>query len=197
MLRTDLLALAAFDTVGRFSSGCSINDIVMVVSIPVAVDLLGVYGVEQVGNGNVLGTSVCAVPAGGAGDKVLALEDGLYLFDGHMLGFVKWLEITHRRNVVLHLCHIAHAGKHHHHARKAGCKAKRIACRTAAAETFKNGFCLDRQIDKIAAFDRFHDDDRFVELTADLIAETALHGRIIVIGIIELNLHDLNVGIFG
>ena len=88
------------------------------------------------------GTSVRAIPTRGAGDKVLALEDGLYLFDSYMLGFVKWLEITHRRNVVLHLCHITHAGKHHHHARKTCRKLQHISDRTAAVQFAQHGFCI-------------------------------------------------------
>ena len=49
-----------------------------------------------------------------------------------------------------------------------------------------------RQVDQIAALDRLHDDHRLAVLHADLVAFAALHLRIVVIRVVELELHRLD-----
>ena len=52
-----------------------------------------------------------------------------------------------------------------------------------------------RQLHQIAALDRFHDKGRFAVLLAHLIALAALHRRIVIIQIVELQLHHLDLRI--
>ena len=54
-----------------------------------------------------------------------------------------------------------------------------------------------RQIHQRAALHRLHNDDGLAVLAADLIALPGLHGGILVIDIVELNLDDLDLGILG
>ena len=54
-----------------------------------------------------------------------------------------------------------------------------------------------RQAGKIAALDRLHHDDRLAVLPADLVAPAALHGGIVVVHIVELQLHGLELRVFG
>ena len=54
VLGTDLLAPAALDAVGRPAAGGGVDDVIIVVRVPVVVDLLRVHGGEEVGDGDVL-----------------------------------------------------------------------------------------------------------------------------------------------
>ena len=54
------------------------------------------------------------------------------------------------------------------------------------------GLRIFRQVDQIAAFDRLHDDHRLAVLHADLVAFAALHLRVVVIRVVELELHRLD-----
>ena len=49
-----------------------------------------------------------------------------------------------------------------------------------------------RELDQIAALDRLHDDHRLAVLHADLVAFAALHLRVVVIRVVELELHRLD-----
>ena len=52
-----------------------------------------------------------------------------------------------------------------------------------------------REVHEVAALDRLHDDDGLAEFAADLVASAALHGGIVVVEVVELDLHDLNLRI--
>ena len=93
----------------------------------------------------------------------------------------------------MQLIEIAHAGKHHHHAREARGESDCIA---ASVQVVEHPFCRIRKIHEVNALDRLHDQDRLVEFAANLAAFAALHRRIVVIQIIELNLNDLDLRIF-
>ena len=170
---------------------------IVAVRVPVVVNLLGVHNGEEVRDRDVLGAAVRAVAAGCAGDEVLAVENFLHLFHCGALGLVEGLEVPHERDVVLHLFHVAHAGEHHHHAGEARDKADGVAHGAAAVQVFKHGLCVLRQVHEVAALDGLHDDDGLIEFAADLIALAALHRGIIVVDVVELDLHDLNFGILG
>ena len=73
----------------------------------------------------------------------------------------------------------------------------RVAGRTAAVQFIENGLCFFREIDEIAALDRLHDDDGLAVLHADLIALAALHRGVVVVQVVELDLHDLDLRILG
>ena len=83
----------------------------------------------------------------------------------------------------------------HQHAGEARSEADGIAGQAAAMQGIQNSACIVRQLDKVSTLDRLHDDDRLVELPADLIALAALDGGIVIVNIIELNLHDFDRGI--
>ena len=72
MLRADLLTLAALEAVGRPAPRRGVDGVVVIIRVPVAVEALGVYGREQVGDGDMLRAAVRAVAAGRAGDEELA-----------------------------------------------------------------------------------------------------------------------------
>ena len=56
----------------------------------------------------------------------------------------------------------------------------------------QNSACIVRQLDKVSTLDRLHDDDRLAMAAADLIALAALDRWIVIVNIIELDLHDLD-----
>lgn len=113
MLRADLFAFAAADTVGGPAAALGVGLAIIVVCVPVAVDLLGVHHREEVGDRDVLRAAGRAVSAGRAGDEALAAEDLLYPFDRGKLRLVERFEVAHESNIVLHLPQVAHAGEHH------------------------------------------------------------------------------------
>ena len=111
--------------------------------------------------------------------------------------FVKRLEILHVREVVLHLSHGAHARKDHKYAVKSRGKAYCVACRTAAVQRIKYRARIIWKVYKISALDRLHYDDRLAVLAAYLIALAGLHCGILKVNVVELYLHDLDLGVGG
>lgn len=55
------------------------------------------------------------------------------------------------------------------------------------------GLYLFRQVHQVAALDQLHDDDRLAVPDAGLAALAALHRRVVVVHIVELNLYDLDL----
>ena len=96
-----------------------------------------------------------------------------------------------------HLPQVAHAGEHHPNAREARRKADGVARAAAAVQGVQHRRGVLRQIGEIAALDRLHHDDRLAVLPADLVAPAALHGGIVVVHIVELQLHGLELRVFG
>ena len=89
MLGTDRFAFAAFQTVGRLSSGRGVDGAVIIICVPVVIKMLGVHNGEQIRNGDVLGTAIRAAAAGRTEDEVLAAENLLHVPDGCQLRFLK------------------------------------------------------------------------------------------------------------
>lgn len=197
MLGADLLASAAADAVRCAGAGAGVDILVIIIGVPVVVDVLGVHDGEQVGDGDLLRAAVYTVAAGCAGDQVLLAEDLHHLGNGRALGFVQRLKVPHKAEVILHLLHIAHAGQHHHDTGEARRKPDGIAGRAAAVQRFQHRGGVLGQVDQIAALDRLHDKHRLIVPAADLIAFAALHGDVIVIQIVELDLHDLDLRVLG
>ena len=197
VLRAGFFALAALDAIRGPAPRRGMHHIVVIIRVPIVINLLGVHHGKQIGDSNVPGAAVGAVAAGRAGDQVLALENLLHLFHRSQLGFVQRPEILHKGDVVLHLLHIAHAGQHHFNARKAGGEADGIAGGAAAVQRVQHSLGVLGQVDQVAALDRLHHDDGLAVPDAHLIALAALHGRVVVIHIVELQLHDLHLGIVG
>ena len=81
MLRTDLLAFTAADAGRGLSVSAPGGDDVIHAAVPVMERFMGVHGGEDVRNQNVLGAMILldAVPAGGAGDQVQAVENMLVI----------------------------------------------------------------------------------------------------------------------
>lgn len=197
MLGADLLASAAADAVRCAGAGAGVDILVIIIGVPVVVDVLGVHDGEQVGDGDLLRAAVYTIAAGCAGDQVLLAEDLHHLGNGRALGVVQRLKIPHKAEVILHLLHIAHAGQHHHDAGEARRKPDGIAGRAAAVQRFQHRGGVLGQVDQIAALDRLHDKHRLIVPAADLIAFAALHGDVIIVQIVELDLHDLDLRILG
>ena len=69
MLRADLFALAATDAIGRLPAVFRIVPVVHV-AVPIAVQLFLVHAGKQIGNGDLAGTAVRAIPAGRARNEI-------------------------------------------------------------------------------------------------------------------------------
>ena len=124
-----------------------------------------------------------------------AAEALLHLCYGGQLLLVQGLEVLHKADVFPQLRQIAHAGQDHDDAGKAGGKADGIAGGTAAVEGIQHVPGLLGQVHQIAALYGLHDDDGLVMFAADLIAQTALHDGVVVVHIVELDLHHLDLGV--
>ena len=159
------------------------------------VNLPRVHAGKKVGNRNIFRTAVCAIAACGAGNKMSGFDDTAHFCDSFLFRFIKRSELLHIRYIILHLLKVAHSGQYHEYAVKAGGKAYCIACRTATVQVVEYLAGLVRKIYKISASDRLHDDYRLAVLSADIITTPSLNGRVVVIQIVELNLHDLNLRI--
>jgi len=57
-----------------------------------------------------LGTSIRAIAAGRTGNQMLAPENLLHTSNRFQFLFIQRLEVRHKRNIILHLLHIAHTG---------------------------------------------------------------------------------------
>ena len=111
MLRTDLLALAAFYTVRCFSKALSIPFIITSGPINRMKTFEHVESAEYPGNGDVLWTTLHAVLAGGALDGGHGVDEGARLFYCFQLIIVHGLEISERAQVFLHLIRTRHTGQ--------------------------------------------------------------------------------------
>lgn len=197
MLGADALALAAADAVRGAGAGPGVDILIVVVRVPVVVGVLRVHDGKQVGDGDMLRAAFGAVAAGRAGDQVLFMEDLLHPVHGGQLGIVQRRKVLHVAQVVPHLLHAAHAGQHHQHTGEARGKPDGIAGGAAAVQGVQHGFCVVGQVDKAAALDRLHDQHGLAMPAADLIALAALDGHVVIVQIIELDLHDLDGRIVG
>lgn len=196
MLGADGLALAALDAVGGLA-GVPGHHLVVEVGVPVPEPLLVVHAGEQPGDADVHGTAVGAVVAGGAGDEIHAAEDLADPVHRRPLIVAEGLEIPHEAHVVGELGHVAHAGEHHAHLGEAGGEADGVAGVAAAVEGVEDRLGRVGQIHQIAALHRLHHDHRLAELLAHLVDLPALHRQILVVGVVELDLHHLDLGILG
>ena len=197
VLGADTLALAAADAVRGAGAGPGVDILIVVVRVPVVVGVLRVHDGKQVVDGDMLRAAFGAVAAGRAGDQVLFMEDLLHPVHGGQLGIVQRRKVLHVAQVVLHLLHAAHAGQHHQHTGEARGKPDGIAGGAAAVQGVQHGFCVVGQVDKAAALDRLHDQHGLAMPAADLIALAALDGHVVIVQIIELDLHDLDGRIVG
>ena len=161
------------------------------------VELLGVHQGEQIGDGDVLGTSIHAVAAGGAGDQVHPVEDRLHPIHGGPLLRIQRPEVLHKGDVVLHLLRCAHTGEHHQDALEAGGEADGIAGGAAAVELVQHSLGLGRQVGQMPALHRLHHQHGLVVAAAHLVAQAALDTGVVIVGVVELDLHHLDLGIGG
>ena len=194
MLRAYLFAPAAADAVGRLAAPLRMCR-VPPAAVPVRIALVRVEIGKQIGNGDALGAAFHTVTARRAGDGIERAEHPAHLFDRRHLRRGERKHVLHEGEVVVHLRHIAHAGEHHAHLREMRGKAQGIARITAAVQPVQHGLCAVGQIDEDAALDRLHDDDGLIVLHAYVVAGAALDGVVVVIGVVELDLHDFDLGI--
>ena len=110
---------------------------------------------------------------------------------------VERAEILHKRNVIAKLREIAHTGKDHHDPVEPGGKADGVTCGRSAVKIFQHFFCIFGQIHEVSALYRFHHDDGFPVLAAHLVTFFGLHRRIFEIDVVQLDLHDFHLRIFG
>ena len=66
-------------------TGPGMDFIIIVIGVPVVIELLGVHGGKQIRDGNMHGTTVHTVAAGGTGDQILSPEYLLHLLHGGKL----------------------------------------------------------------------------------------------------------------
>ena len=158
---------------------------------------LRIHTGEQIGDGDLFWTALCAVTAGRTGDQILRAENFTYLVNSFRFRIVKRLRTLHEGKVILHLFDTAHSREDHPDSVKACDIAQRVACRTAAVKRVQNSRRILRQVYEASAFNRLHNDNRLAVFSADLQALSAFDCRIVVVQIIELDLHDLNLRVFG
>ena len=135
--------------------------------------LLGVHRCSQIRDRDVLRAAGSTIAAGRARNEIHALENLLHTLDGIHLPLIKEFKILHIAEIVLHLQEIAHARKNHHNAGEARGKADGIARGAAAVQVVQDGLGLLREINQVAALERFHDNNRLAVLAADLVAGAA------------------------
>ncbi len=202
VLRTDAFTAAATDTVRGFAvSGC--EDGVVVEALISVEEALPIHAGEEVGDQDILRAMVFfyAVVAGGAGDEFLLVEDFCHFTDGCLFFFGEGFEVLHKASILLHLLETAHSREDDGDLREACSKADSILCVgmffSVRLEGIEDGLTVIRKIHKLAAFYRLHDEDGFIMLCTDLVYFAAFNGRVFIIGVIELNLHDFHLGVFG
>lgn len=170
--------------------------VVVIVRVPVAAELLCVHAREQVGDKDMLGAAVRAVAACGAGDGVGRAYNVADLRYRPSLLVAQGLKVLHKRQVVVHLRHVAHAGEHHEYAVEIRCVAYRVARRAAAVKSVEYSLALLGNVGEFSALDRLHDYYGLVMLAADFVAEARLNGGIVEVDIVELDLNHLNLRVF-
>ena len=143
MLRTYILTSTALYTVGSLSALHCMDHIVPV-SAAAQLGLRNIIVSKQVGNKNVLGTSVNAVTACCTWNCFIGLQNLADLIHRCHFALIKRLKVLHVLYVVLHLSHIAHTGEYHHDIVKACGIADSIAC--AAVAVAKSEGKLDEKI---------------------------------------------------
>ena len=122
-------------------------------------------------------------------------ENGADLGYGFLFRFIEGLEIRHEAHVVPELFHIAHTGEHHHYAREPCCETDGIAGVGTAVQTVEDCLCPLRQIYQGAALYGLHDNDGLSVLPTDLVALPGLHLGVLVVCVVELELHHFHLGI--
>ena len=194
MLRTDLLTLAAADAVGSLPAPLRMHR-VPPIAVPIRIAFVRIHIGEQIGNGDMFGTAVHAVAASRTGNGVQRAEHVAHAVDRLHLLLRERFYVLHEGEIVVHLRHVAHARDDHGDLREMRGEPQSVTRVTAAVQTVENFFRAVGQIDENAALDRLHDDNGFVVPDAHVVAGAALNGVIVVIGVVELNLHDLDFGI--
>ena len=114
MLRTVLLTLAAANTLGGGAVAFLYQSLIVLLLgslIPCLLHLV-IEG-EVPGDGNILGTSVHTVSAGGTGNGDCAADNVRYLPDNLLFLSILRLKVFHVAGIVLQLLHIAHAAEYH------------------------------------------------------------------------------------
>ena len=197
MLWAGFFAFAALDTVGGFAIMYCVDVVVVVICIPVVKYLLGIHAGEKIRDGNLFRASCGTVATGSTWDCVLLVENICYFVDCFHFFLIQRLEVFHKADVVFHLLHIAHTGKNHENAIKSSSKTKCIACRAAAVKIIQNLLGIFWKVYKVTAFNRFHDQHRFIMLTTDFVALAALYSWILIVQIVELDLDNLDLWILG
>ena len=192
-----MLAFPALDTIRSPAAFFGVDIVIVIIGVPVLKLLFGVQTGEQIGNRNLFRAAIGAIPAGRTWDQTLRSENFPYFHDGLLLLFGKGMEVFHIADIVQHHFHAPHTGKHHHDSFKTSGKADGVACVAAAVEIVENLLRRFREIDQTAALHRFHDDHRLAKFAADLIALPTLHGGVLIVHIVELNLHHFNLRILG
>ena len=196
MLGAGLLTHTALDTVGGLRAVVSVY-LVIVIGVPILERAPAVETSEECGDRNVHRTTLHTVLTVGARDEILLAEDGADLLDGTPFALIKGLEVGHIREIVTHHIHIAHTGENHCDALEACGKSDSIARVAAATETVKDSLCLIGKVDKATALDGLHNENWLAVLTADLVALARLDRGVLIVGIIELYLHSLDLGVLG
>ena len=126
-MRTSLLARSAFDAFVRAPAVCGVFA-VEVARAPVVELNAVIHTGEESGDRDILRATLGAIFAIGARDKRLCADDLDYLVDCGELFLIKWLEVCHIGEVVVHHVHISHARQHHFDALEACRISYRVAC---------------------------------------------------------------------
>ena len=191
MLRTDVLALTASDTVGRLAALPRYPAVAVVRTVR-ELDAV-VHDAEDPRDVDLHRAAVRAVPAAGAFDELQRVHHCADLCDRAVRRLRKRLRVLHERDVLPHLLHGVHAGKHHHDPILLRSEPQRDLRRRTLVQRFERFERRVRQKDQSAAFDRLHDKRGLVVLSEDVHAPLRLHVRVVEVEIVILDLHDLDL----
>ena len=134
------------------------------------------------------------VAAAGTGNRHIRLNQTCRLSAEPEFFFVHRLKLLHRTNIVFHLLHGIHSGKHHHHALVACGKPERPGCigRILMIRP-KKRFRILRKIYQRASLHRLHYNYRLSMLSRCLITFPGLDAFIVPVQIIDLKLYYFNL----
>ena len=197
MLGADAFAGAALQAILCLGAFPGVDVVIVISGVPVVEDPLGIQQGEEAGDVDTLGADLSAVPAAGAGNGAQVPEDLTDFCHRFRFLFIQGLEVGHIAQVVFHHCHIAHTGQGHNHALLGCGETDGIAGVGAALQIVKHLLSRLGQLNQAAALDGFHNNGALAVLAADFQALPGLHRRIVEVHIVQLDLHHLDLGIFG
>ena len=153
-----------------------------------------IHGRKGAGDTDVLRTDLRAVIAGGAGNQRNLLKLLLSLRNHSLLLRIQPLESLHVGKIIFHLIYTAHSGKYSDDAlqacRETDCPGSYRGIGFGILKHLCHGL---RRICQHAALDGLHDNHRLAVFSGYFVAGLRLHGRILPVRVVNLQLNELHL----